>query len=155
MLAKLHTLSLLGIDALPVEVEVDVSGAAFSKVLLVGLPEAAVKESIHRVERALVNSAFRPPDDRVVINLAPADLPKQAASFELPMALGLLAASGQLDSNRFSRYAVVGELALDGHTRAVKGALSMAMAAAASGLRGLVIPSQNSAEAAVVSGLDV
>ena len=155
MLAKLHTLSLLGIDALPVEVEVDVSAAAFSKVLLVGLAEAAVKESIHRVERALVNSAFRPPDDRVVINLAPADLPKQAASFELPMALGLLAASGQLQSDRFSQYAVVGELALDGTTRAVKGALSMAMAAAARGLRGLVIPSPNSAEAAVVSGLEV
>jgi magnesium chelatase family protein len=155
MLAKLHTLSLLGIDALPVEVEVDVSAAALPKVLLVGLPEAAVKESIHRVERALVNSAFWLPDDRIVINLAPADLPKQAASFELPMALGLLAASGQLDSDRFSQYAVVGELALDGSTRAVKGALSMAMAAAASGLRGLVIPSQNGAEAAVVSGLKV
>jgi magnesium chelatase family protein len=155
MLAKLHTLSLLGIDALPVEVEVDISAIGLPKVLLVGLPETAVKESIHRVERALANSAFWLPDERIVINLAPADLPKQATSFELPMALGLLAASGQLSSDRFSDYAVVGELALDGSTRAVKGALSMAMAAAASGKRGLVIPKQNGAEAAVVSGLEV
>lgn len=155
MLAKLHTFSLLGIDALPVEVEVDVSAAAMPKVLLVGLPEAAVKESTHRVERALVNSGFVRPDNRVVFNLAPADLPKQAASFDLPMSLGLLAASGQLDSNLFGQYAVVGELALDGSMRPIKGALSMAMAVAKGELRGIVVPSQNAAEAAVVEGIEV
>ncbi|HYO26107.1 MAG TPA: magnesium chelatase domain-containing protein, partial [Lacipirellulaceae bacterium] len=95
MLAKLHTFSLLGIDALPVVAEVDVSTAALPKTVLVGLPEQAVKESIHRIERALVNSGFVLPNNRVVINLAPADLPKQASSFDLPIALGLLAASGQ------------------------------------------------------------
>ncbi len=96
MLAKLRTFSLVGIDALPVEVEVDVSPGAIPKTVLVGLPEAAVKESTHRVERAMVNSGFLRPSDRVVINLAPADLPKQAASFDLPITLGMLAGSGQI-----------------------------------------------------------
>ncbi|RIK88156.1 MAG: magnesium chelatase [Planctomycetota bacterium] len=156
MLAKLHTLSLLGIDALPVEVEVDVSPAALPKTVLVGLPEQAVKESIHRIERALVNSGFVLPANRVVINLAPAELPKQAASFDLPVAVGLLAASGQIASELFDRYALVGELALDGAMRPVKGALSMAMAAAAAGkVRGIIVPSENAAEAAVVEGIDV
>src|SRR5215510_3333437 len=117
MLAKLRTFSLLGIEALPVEVEVDVSPGALPKTILVGLPEAAVKESTHRVERAIVNSGFQRSNDRVVINLAPAELPKQAASFDLPITLGILAGSGQISSDRLSRYAVVGELALDGATR--------------------------------------
>ena len=89
MLAKLRTFSLVGIDAVPVEVEVDVSDGALPKTVLVGLPEAAVKESTHRVERALVNSGFLRPQNRIVINLAPADLPKQAASFDLPITIGI------------------------------------------------------------------
>jgi magnesium chelatase family protein len=93
MLAKLQTFALVGIEAVPVEVEVDVSPGAIPKTVLVGLPEAAVRESTHRVERAIVNSGFMRPQDRVVINLAPAELPKQAASFDLPIKLGLLAAS--------------------------------------------------------------
>ena len=104
--------------------------AALPKTILVGLPEAAVKESTHRVERAMANSGFIRPQDRVVINLAPAELPKDAGSFDLPIALGMLAGSGQLASELFEQYAVVGELALEGTTRPVKGALSMAMAAA-------------------------
>lgn len=156
MLARLRTFSLLGIEALPVEVEVDVSDGALPKTVLVGLPEAAVKECTHRVERALVNSGFIRPQNRVVINLAPADLPKQAASFDLPITLGILAGSGQLASERLQEYAVVGELALDGTMRPTKGALSMAITAAAEkGLRGLLVPSENSGEAAVVAGVDV
>ena len=156
MLATLKTFSLLGIEALPVEVEVDVSPGALPKTVLVGLPEAAVKESTHRVERALVNSGFMRPQDHVVINLAPAELPKQAASFDLPISLGLLAGSGQLVSDRFEQYAVVGELALDGATRPTRGALSIALAAAKlPGLRGLVAPRSSAAEAAVVEGLEV
>jgi magnesium chelatase family protein len=156
MLAKLHTFSLLGIDALPVEVEVDVSPRALPKTVLVGLPEQAVKESTHRIERAIVNSGFVRPKDRVVINLAPAELPKSAGSFDLPIAIGILAGSGQIKSELFNEYAIVGELALDGTTRPVKGALSMAMAAAAAGkLRGIIVPSANAAEAAVVEELDV
>ena len=156
MLAKLQTFSLLGIDALPVEVEVDVSPSGLPKTVLVGLPEAAVKESTHRVERALVNSGFQRPQNRVVINLAPADLPKDAGSFDLPIALGILAGSGQIASERFAEYAVVGELALDGSTRPAKGALSMAITAAAQdGLRGMLAPADSAAEAAVVEGLEV
>jgi magnesium chelatase family protein len=122
MLAKLHTFSLLGIEAVPVEVEVDVSPCAAPKTILVGLPEAAVRESTHRVARAVVNSGFVRPQDRVVINLAPAELPKQAASFDLPITLGILAASGQFESNRFDCYAAAGELSLEGRTRPARGA---------------------------------
>jgi len=130
MLAKLNTFSLLGIEAAEVEVEVDVSPSGLPKCVLVGLPEAAVRESTHRVERAMVNSGFQRPQHRIVINLAPADLPKDAASFDLPIALGILAGSEQIRSQRLAEYAVVGELALDGTTRPAKGALSMAMTAA-------------------------
>lgn len=155
MLAKLNTMSLLGIESPLVEVEVDVSASPLPKTMLVGLPEQAVKESIHRVERAIVNSGFERPHDRVVINLAPAELPKQAASFDLPISLGMLAASGQFQSDRFADFAVVGELALEGHTRPIKGALSMAMAARDAGYRGILVPAENVAEAAVVSEIDV
>lgn len=156
MLAKLKTYSLLGIEALPVEVEVDVSPAALPKTVLVGLPEAAVRESTHRVERALVNSGFIRPHDRIVINLAPAELPKQAASFDLPITMGILAGSGQIASELFDRYAVVGELSLEGKTRPAKGALSMAISAARQrGVRGIVVPTASAAEAAVVEHLEV
>lgn len=156
MLAKLRTFSLLGIEAIPVEVEVDVSACAIPKTVLVGLPEAAVKEATHRVERAMVNSGFERPQERVVINLAPAELPKQAASFDLPITLGILGGSGQMVSDIVDEYAVVGELALEGNTRPVKGALSMAMATARQGdLRGLVVPAENASEAAVVEEIEV
>ena len=180
MLAKLKTFSLVGIDALPVEVEVDVSPSGLPKMILVGLPEQAVKESTHRVERAIVNSGFQRPQNRVVINLAPADLPKEAASFDLPIALGILAGSGQITAERLKQYAVVGELALDGNTRPTKGALSMAMAAAKLGdcpnfrnlgdcpnfrptkmglsplgLAGMLVPADSAAEAAVVEGIEI
>ncbi len=156
MLAKLKTFSLVGIDALPVEVEVDVSPAGLPKTVLVGLPEAAVKESTHRVERAMVNSGFQRPQNRVVINLAPADLPKEAASIDLPIALGILVGSGQIEADRLSQYAAVGELALDGTTRPTRGALSMAMAAAEQGgLRGMLVPTASAAEAAVVEGIEI
>ena len=117
MLAKLNTLSLLGIEALPVEVEVDVSPGAIPKTVLVGLPEAAVKESTHRVERAIVNSGFQRPHDRIVINLAPAELPKQAASFDLPITLGILAGSGQFASELFDEICRRGRVGLGRHVR--------------------------------------
>ena len=130
----------VGIDAAPVEVEVDVSAASMPKIVLVGLAEAAVRESTHRVERALVNSGYRRPIDRVVINLAPADLKKDAGGFDLPIALGLLLGSGQASLERPGDFAVVGELALDGETRPIKGVLAMALAAAAEGKAGLLVP---------------
>jgi magnesium chelatase family protein len=156
MLAKLNTFTLVGIEALPVEVEVDVSPSGLPKHVIVGLPEAAVKESTHRVERAMVNSGFQRPQSRIVINLAPADLPKDAASFDLPIALGTLIGSGQVASELLAQYAIVGELALDGTTRPTKGALSMAIAAAENKtLRGLIVPAESAAEAAVVEGIEV
>jgi len=155
MLAKLKTFSLVGIEAEPVEVEVDVSPAAMPKTILVGLPEAAVRESTHRVGRALENSGFIRPADRVVINLAPADLPKQAASFDLPISLGILLASGQIESARTTEYAVVGELALEGLTRPARGVLSMAIKASAQKLKGIVVPRENAHEAAVVLDIEV
>ncbi|UUO05056.1 YifB family Mg chelatase-like AAA ATPase [Blastopirellula sp. J2-11] len=154
MLSKLRTFSLLGIDAVPVDIEVDISPSSMPKTVMVGLAEAAVRESIHRIERAIVNSGYVRPQDRVVVNMAPADLPKNAAAFDLPTSLGILAASGQIRSERFGQYAVVGELALDGAMRPIKGALSMAMQAAAMGLRGIVVPAENGAEAAVVEEIE-
>src|SRR6266446_1187289 len=113
MLAKLRTFALVGIDAVPVEVEVD-NSAGLPKTVLVGLPEMAVKESIHRIERALVNLDYDRPHGRTVINLAPADLKKDAGSFDLPIALGMLVATGQLLPEQIKDYAIVGELALEG-----------------------------------------
>jgi magnesium chelatase family protein len=155
MLGKLASYTLVGIEATPVEVEVDVSYANMPKTVLVGLAEAAVKESTHRVERAIVNSGYRRPLDRVVINLAPADLKKDASGFDLPIALGCLLATGQLSLDRKGNFAVVGELALTGETRPIKGALAMALAAAAEGRDGLLVSAANAAEAAVVEGVAI
>jgi magnesium chelatase family protein len=155
MLAQLFSFSLYGIEAKPVEVEVDVSPGAIPKTILVGLAEAAVKECTHRIDRAIVNSGYSLPMDRVVINLSPADLPKDGAFLDLPIALGLLSASSQLSIDQLQNYAIVGELALDGSLRPAKGTLSMAMAAREQGRKGLIVPFANAKEASVVSGIDV
>jgi magnesium chelatase family protein len=163
MLARLQTFSLFGIEAVPVDVEVDVSGGALPATVLVGLPDAAIRESTHRVARAMVNSGFNRPNDRIVVNLAPAELPKQAATFDLPITLGILAGSGQFSSERLLDYAVVGELSLEGSTRPARGALSIAMAAARQKreraadrpLKGVVVPAASATEAAVVEDIDV
>lgn len=154
MLAKLRSFALLGIDALPVEVEVD-AGLGLPKIILVGLPELAVRESIHRIERALANLGFARPSGRVIINLAPADLPKGGGAFDLPIALGILVATRQLQPEQISAYASVGELALDGSVRPIHGALSMAMAARALGITRLFVPRDNAPEAAVVREVEV
>ncbi len=155
MLSRLATFTLFGIEARPVEVEVDISPGALPKVILVGLAEAAVKESIHRIERALVNSGYGRPNDRVVINLSPADLPKDAASLDLPIALGFLISDAQIELQAGRKVVYVGELALDGSLRPVKGVLSMALAARDAGQTHIVVPSANAMEAAVVEGIDV
>src|SRR5438874_6145683 len=139
MLAKLNSFALVGIDALPIEVEVDTS-AGLPKTILVGLPELAVRESIHRIERALANLGYDRHAGRTVINLAPADLKKDAGGFDLPIALGLLVATGQLLPEQLADFATFGELALDGSVRSVKGALSMAMATAQGGVTRLLVP---------------
>jgi magnesium chelatase family protein len=154
MLAKLNSFTLAGIDALPVEVEVDVS-AGLPKTILVGLAETAVKESIHRVERALANLGYDRPSGRTIINLAPADLPKNAAAFDLPIALGMLVATGQLLPEQVRDYAIVGKLALEGSVRPIKGALAMAMAASQKRIPRMLVPMANAREAAVVNAIDV
>src|SRR5205809_2395638 len=154
MLAKLNTFALVGIDAAPVEVEVDAS-AGLPKTVLVGLPEMAVRESIYRIERALANLGYQRHPGRLTINLAPADLRKDAGAFDLPIALGMLVATHQLRPEQIADYASVGELALDGSVRPVRGALSMAMAARDRGIRKLIVPAANAREAAVVDEVDV
>jgi magnesium chelatase family protein len=154
-LAKLTTFAMVGIDAIPVEVEVDAASTGQANTILVGLAEASVRESIHRIERALLNSGYYRPTNRVVINLAPADLRKDAAAFDLPIALGMLAATHQVPAEEFDGLAAAGELALDGTLRPIKGALSMAMRAAERGCRRLLVPAENANEAAVVENLDV
>src|SRR6516165_10840078 len=154
MLAKLNTFALVGIDAVPVEVEVD-AGGGMPKTILVGLPETSVKESIHRIERALANLGYMRPTGRTIINLAPADLRKDAGAFDLPIALGMLVATHQLRPEQLVDYATVGELALDGNVRPIRGALSMAMAARERGLKKLIVPAANAREAAVVAEVEV
>ena len=155
MLAQLRTFALLGIDAVPVDVEVDTAPAQMPKTILVGLPELTVRESIHRIERALVNLGYRLPYGRTVINLAPADLRKDAGAFDLPIALGILISTGQIIGDHIAGYACVGELALDGTLRPIAGALSMAMEARARGATRLIVPIGNAREAAVVREVEV
>jgi magnesium chelatase family protein len=154
MLAKLNTFALVGIDGVPVEVEVDAS-AGLPKTVLVGLPEMAVRESIHRIERALANLGYDRPSGRTTVNLAPADLRKDTGGFDLPIALGMLVATGQLLPEYLQSFATVGELALDGSVRPVKGALSMAMAAGERGIPRMIVPAANAREAAVVQSVAV
>ena len=155
MLAKVYSMGIYGIEAFPVEVEVYVTRAALPHATLVGLPDASVKESIDRVRAALANSGYRLPTLAATVNLAPADRRKEGPAFELPIALGLLAATDSVHLEAADSYAVVGELALDGRVRAVNGCLSMALQARKDGLRGIVVPMDNAKEAGVVSGLEV
>lgn len=154
MLAQTHSAAVHGIDAVPVEVEVD-SGYGETKVIVVGLPDAAVKESSHRVLTALTNSAYHFPLGKVMVNLAPADIRKEGPSFDLPIALGILAATEQILPRGLTESLVVGELALTGAVRSVKGVLPIAVHARAAGIKSLLVPAENAAEAAVVEGLDV
>jgi magnesium chelatase family protein len=142
---------LSGIDALPVEVEVDV-GAGLPGFSIVGLPDAAVQEARERVRVAISNSGYKFPTRKVIVNLAPASLRKEGPAFDLPIALAVLAASGAMPQERLNDAGVVGELSLDGGLRGVRGALSMAEGARREGLSSLVLPRQNAAEAAAIGG---
>ena len=154
MLARLHTSAVLGIDAYPVQVDVDVSSGQ-GKVKMVGLPDATVKESEDRVMSAIRNSGFYRLRGHVVVSLHPADMRKEGSALDLPIALGMLAASEQCPSDRFADYLVAGELALDGQVRPVVGALAMALAARNQKKRGILVPAANAEEAGVVQGIDV
>lgn len=156
MLASLNSATIIGVQALPVEVEVYVGhGFMDGAAVVVGLPDAAVKESRDRVKAAVENSGFSNPDGKITVNLAPADVRKEGPIFDLPIAIGLLAASEQLKLESSQDYLVVGELALNGAIRPIKGALPMALAAREHGFKGIVLPQANAGEASVVEGVQV
>src|SRR5256885_2287779 len=154
MLAKVCSAAVNGIEAYPVEAEVN-AGWGDTLVVIVGLPDAAVKESRDRVSTALTNSGFKFPMGRTTINLAPADVKKEGPSFDLPIAVGMVAASEQLETDQLENFIMVGELALTGAVRPVKGVLSIALRARAERKIGIFVPPENAAEAAVVAGLRV
>ena len=155
MLARLHSVTLEGIEGVLCEVEVDIARRGFEKPIIVGLPDAAVKESAERVRSAIVNCGFRYPKTQSIINLAPADVKKAGPAFDLPIALGLLIGEGVLAGPAIKDYVIVGELALDGRVRPVNGVLSMAMTAAANGFARMIVPLENAQEAAVVQDIEV
>ena len=152
-LATVHTQALNGIDAVPVTVEVHVSNG-LPAVSIVGLPEAAVRESKERVRAAIINSQFEFPARRITINLAPADLPKEGGRYDLPIALGILAASDQIPTNKLNDYEFHGELALSGELRPIKGALAIALGCRQQH-RQLVLPCKNATEAALINDINV
>ena len=153
MLVKTYGSAVFGVDAITITMEVNVSqGANF---FIVGLPDNAVKESTFRVEGALKNNDYKMTRRKVVINMAPADIRKEGSAFDLPIAIGILAATDQLDQERIGNYIAMGELSLDGSLRPIKGALPIAIQARKEGFKGLILPKQNAREAAIVDQLDV
>src|SRR5207237_402358 len=146
MLAKVCSAALTGIEAYPVEVEVN-AGWGDTVIVIVGLPDAAVKESRDRVSTALTNSGYKFPMGRTTINLAPADVKKEGPSFDLPIAVGMLAASEQIETDQLENFVLLGELALTGAVRPSKGVLPVAIRARADGKIGVLVPKENAAEA--------
>jgi magnesium chelatase family protein len=154
MLAKVNSAALYGIDALRVEVEIDLA-SGLPQLATVGLPEGAVKESKDRIRAAVKNCGYTFPAKRITINLAPADIKKEGSAYDLPMAIGILAAEGQIEKKLLEEYFLIGELSLDGSVKGVRGALPIAMAAKQNKVKGLILPAQNAPEAAVVRGIEV
>src|SRR5437764_315064 len=154
MLAKFYSAAVYGVDAYEIEVEVN-DGRGEVKTVIVGLPDTAVKESRDRVTTAVANSGFKWPRGRTTINLAPADIKKEGPSFDLPIALGMVAVSEKIDTSPFEDLSFVGELALDGSVRPIKGVLPVALEARRRRKRALFVPAANAAEASMVSDIDV
>ena len=154
MLARVHSGAVLGVEAYAIEIEVN-AGHGDPQTVIVGLPDAAVRESKDRVFTAILNSGFRPHVGRTTINLAPADIRKEGPCFDLPIAAGILATQEEISGEALAAYAMIGELALSGEVRRVKGVLPIAMRVKEDGLQGLLVPTENAEEAAVVAGLDV
>ncbi len=156
MSSKIYSAATIGLDGEIVEVEVDVLGAGLHNFTIVGLPDVAIKESRDRVSSAIKNSGFKPPHQcgRVTVNLAPADLPKASPIYDLPIAIGLLLATKQLQFDSNSKL-LVGELSLDGRVRSIQGILSITLLAKEKGFEELYVPSENAAEASVVKGINI
>jgi magnesium chelatase family protein len=155
MISKVTSSALLGIDAYLVEVETDISSRGLPFFSTVGLPDMAVKESKDRVRAALKNTGFDFPLKQITVNLAPADIKKEGSAFDLPIAIGIIIAEGLIDQKSVEGYILVGELSLNGKVKPIKGALSIAVASWKKGLKGLILPADNAAEAAVVRGVPV
>lgn len=154
MLAKVYSHAVLGIDAYRVDVEVDIThGQPFFNT--VGLPDLAVKESRDRVRAAIKNSGYSFPGQRIIVNLAPADIHKEGAALDLPIAVGILSAMGNVSPERLRDYSLVGELSLDGSVKAISGVLPLAMGARTDGCTGIIAPTDNANEASIVSGIQV
>ncbi|HEX6654998.1 MAG TPA: magnesium chelatase domain-containing protein, partial [Candidatus Limnocylindria bacterium] len=155
MLAQTLSASLLGVDGVPVRVEVDVA-FGLPSLTIVGMAGSQVQEARERVRSALRNSGFELPARRITVNLAPADLPKDGTAYDLAIAVGILAASGQLpDDARLADVALLGELALDGAIRPVTGVMSLVAAARAAGTGGVIVPAGDEVEATCVAGIDI
>ncbi len=154
MLAKVLSSAVIGIDAYLVEVEVDIA-SGLPSFTTVGLPETAVKESRERVKSAITNSGYTFPDDRITVNLAPANIKKEGTGFDLPIALGILSATEIIKQKMLERYLVLGELSLDGRIKPVNGSLPMAIAAREAGYEGIIVPLENGNEASVINGISV
>jgi magnesium chelatase family protein len=154
MLAKVNSAALYGIDALRVEVEIDLA-SGLPQLATVGLPEGAVKESKDRIRAAIKNCGYNFPAKRITINLAPADIKKEGSAYDLPMAIGILAAEGLIDKKILDEYLLFGELSLDGSVKSVRGALPVAMAAKKENFKGVILPQANAAEAAVVREVEI
>ena len=153
MLVKTFGCALFGIEAIQVTIEVNIDrGINF---YLVGLPDNAVKESQQRIEAAIVNLGYYYPHKKIVINMAPADIRKEGSAYDLPIAIGIMAASEQVNTNLLEQFVIMGELSLDGTLKPIKGALPIAIKAKQDGFRGLIVPHANAREAAVVEGLEV
>ena len=153
MFVKSYTSTLAGIEAVTVAVEANISSGI--GIYLVGLPDSAVKESQERIRSAFENSGYRMTGKRLVVNLAPADLRKEGTGYDLPIAVSILAATGQIDSGKLDKYIILGELSLDGSLKPVKGVLPIAIKARNEGFRGIILPVQNAREATVVGSLEV
>lgn len=153
MLVKTYGSAIHGIDAIMITIEVNISQGI--KFFLVGLPDNAVKESQHRLVAAINNVGFRFPKQRIVINMAPADIKKEGSAYDLPIAIAILAASNQMNGDLLAEYMMMGELSLDGTLKPVKGALPMALKAKENNFKGLILPKENAREAAIVDGIDV
>src|SRR6188508_2745491 len=154
MLAKIYSAAVYGIDAYQVEIEVN-AGRGDPKIIIVGLPDAAVKESRDRVTTAISNSGYYWPRGRTTINLAPADIKKEGPSFDLPIALGMIAVAEELNGEAFEKFSFVGELALNGAVRPVKGVLPVALEARRQAKEAIFVPEANASEAAMVEGIKV
>ncbi|BAQ61559.1 MG(2+) CHELATASE FAMILY PROTEIN [Geminocystis sp. NIES-3708] len=154
MLARVWSATIIGVDAVKVGVEVDVSGG-LPKITVVGLPDTAVQESRERVKAAIKNSGFAFPVRKITVNLTPADLRKEGPSFDLPISIGILAASEQVDPQLLGDYLFLGEMSLDGSLRPIAGVLPMAATAVKLGFKGMIVPKDNAQEAAVVQGIEV